>query len=270
MRHADEVEEDQTEHERTDERRDRVRQRDLAEPVGQERDGGADRLLVARDREGGVRVQEETETNEEKKPADDAPPRPAVRPSAQLGGGRPHLRRKPFASVLGVRRGLVDERAHQTNDRVGDLRHRPARCVRRRREKRDDRAAQVARGPIEHRAEIAAETANEAVRRRGSHAAERGVDVGARELRRNAKHSSERADEVSRRVAQEGHEDEREQYQQPAIEEWLQQVKDLGHRTAPFSCSASLSGVVAAHARKTGARAPSDLNIASQSFCPLP
>ena len=82
MRHSHEVEEHQTEHERADERRDGVRQRDLPEPVGQERDRSAYRLLMARDGERRIRVEEQAESTEEQEAADHAPPGPATGPPA--------------------------------------------------------------------------------------------------------------------------------------------------------------------------------------------
>src|SRR6185503_2979370 len=78
VRHAEEIEEDESEYQRSDERGDRVGQGDLPEPIREERHRGADRLLVARDRQSSVRVQEEAQPTEEEKSTDDAPPRPTA------------------------------------------------------------------------------------------------------------------------------------------------------------------------------------------------
>ena len=85
MRHPDEVEENEAEHQRADEGGDGIGHGDLAEPFGQEAHRGADRLLVARDRQRGVREEEEQKAGEEEEPADHAPAGPPVRVAAKRG-----------------------------------------------------------------------------------------------------------------------------------------------------------------------------------------
>src|SRR2546427_279218 len=97
------------------ERRDRVRERDLPEPIRQERDRSTDRLLMARDRERRVGIQEQAQPDEEQEPTDDAPAGPATGPPAQLRGRGARLRRQTVAPVLRVRGGLIDERAHEAD-----------------------------------------------------------------------------------------------------------------------------------------------------------
>ena len=131
---------------------------------------------------------------------------------------------------------------------------------------------EAARGAVEHRTEVAAQIAKKTIRSRRRDATQSGLDVRARELRGGTEHDCEGADQASGRIAEKCDEHHREQHQVPAVEDRLQQVEHLGqrHLALPFSCSASLSVVVAAQGRNTGGRAPRDLNVASQSFCPLP
>src|SRR5439155_3218932 len=138
----DEIEEHETEHERADERRDRVRDRDLAEPLREERHRGADRLLVARDRESRVREEEEEQPAEEEESANHAPPRPTVGVPAQCARRGARLRAETIAAVLGMRRGLIDERAEEADDRAGDGGDRPVRRVARREEESGRRAGE--------------------------------------------------------------------------------------------------------------------------------
>src|SRR5439155_7943364 len=152
-----------------------------------------DRLLVARDRERRVREEEEEQAAEEEDAADAAPARPALGVPAERARRGARLRAETIAAVLGVGRGLVDERAEEPDDRPRDGGDRPVCRVARREEESGRRAGERAPRPIEHRTEVIAEVTKQPVRRGGRRAAERWIDLGAREDGGHAQQRGERA-----------------------------------------------------------------------------
>src|SRR6267378_1723946 len=158
-------------------------------------------------------------------------------------------------------------------DRARDRGDRPVRGVARRVEETGGRAREISRGTIEHRAEVITQVTQQAVGRGRRRAPQRWIDLGAREGRGHAEERRERAYEDACGDTEERDQDDREEQQVPALEdrtERLEEGDDLVHRPVAFNCSTILSTVVAAHGRKTGARAFSVLNVVSQSRWPLP
>src|SRR5439155_18230633 len=107
-------------------------------------------------------------------------------------------------------------------------------------------------------------------------AAQQRIDLRARVVGWHAQEFRQRADEDACRDAEERDEHDREDDERPALEDRPQRVEKREervtqvHRPLPFSSSATLSGVVAAHGRNTGVCAPSGLKVVSHSFWPLP
>ena len=163
-----------------------------------------------------------------------------------------------------MRRGLIDERAHEADERSCDRGHRPPRRVARGAEERGDRARERARGTIEHGSEVLAEIAQKTRWESGAGATQQRIDVRAREVRGHAQELRECAHEDADRDPEKGHQRDRAQNERPALEDRIER-----HRPLALSCSAILSAVVAAHGKNTGVRALSFLKVASQSFCPV-